>query len=273
MPLGVRPKDLPYLFFRRDLLTLIADLPMPTSRKVAQWAYGPNAWDNYPKIASEEGYDLLSIHIPKCAGTSLARTFGFRQYPHITASVLRSVNQRGYDRCKSFVILRHPVARLVSMVNHFGHSPIASEKERRVYSELMEERGGLAGVLEGFVTDSTVRRKMMLGTRTGRGGFHTTQCNYIFENDMCIVDHLFSIEKMGLIEDWLSSETGGIVSMQKKNKSIKVNVSEEIPDETREKVEAYFYQDCLVYDHVMSHGGAVRKEQMPRLSALAKTIR
>lgn len=249
-------QDLHYALFKRDFFTLLADLPPGLSRRIGKLNYGPETWDAYPKFEASDGQQLVFIHVPKCAGTSLARTFGFRSFRHLPASVLRLTNPEAFDRAAVFATVREPLSRLVSLINHFGHAPLAADREREVYAELMEERGGLVGVVEGFVTDARVRDRMFRGTNAGRSGLMTSQHDYLYARGERLVPNLFALKHLADMEAWLSERLGEPVALKRKNTSRKPD-GVTFPAELRARVAAFFPEDQALYDEVMDRGGSI----------------
>jgi hypothetical protein len=94
------------------------------------------------KIIEKIGYNdanstdsILFIHIPKNAGTSIAKDLGFKSTTHIKASEIKKEYVNGFieDRF-SFAIVRNPIDRFISLYNYarmdisYYHNNIDPEK-------------------------------------------------------------------------------------------------------------------------------------------------
>lgn len=76
-----------YALFQKHLFTSISHLDKSLASNVFRILYKSSVWDTYPIDRDNNGSDILYIHIPKCAGTSIANTFGKNHLPHYPASL------------------------------------------------------------------------------------------------------------------------------------------------------------------------------------------
>jgi len=79
-----------------------------------------------------DGPRAIFIHIPKCAGTSIAHALYGHSCWHWTAEDLRFINREKFDSYLKFSIVRNPWSRLFSAfsyasvdVKRYGRSPLA----------------------------------------------------------------------------------------------------------------------------------------------------
>lgn len=64
-------------------------------------------------------YDLIFVHVPKCAGTSVINTLGFDCHGHHSARSNEFVlKKRGHPTAISFAIVRNPFDRAVSVYEY-----------------------------------------------------------------------------------------------------------------------------------------------------------
>lgn len=79
-------------------------------------------------------FQLLFVHIPKNAGTSIEKALNARQTGHMSWRDYREHHSREWDAYTSFAVLRDPVERFISCYNYarmersYWHSSIPGER-------------------------------------------------------------------------------------------------------------------------------------------------
>lgn len=71
----------------RDAFEILANTPTAVRRIIGIPKYGQRAWSKSCIAKSAHG-DIVFIHIPKCAGTAIARSFGVHEIGHWPAFML-----------------------------------------------------------------------------------------------------------------------------------------------------------------------------------------
>ena len=157
----------------KHLFSSIPKLHRSVSKHVFNLVYSSsgNIWDEYPIATSTNGQDILFIHIPKCAGTSIANTFGKVHLSHYPASLFYLVDPNRMKNCYSFAVIRDPIDRIVSLLAHYTKSQFSTEREHKVAKELNISEENLEECVLKFISDHTFRRKLFGLTKPGRDGF------------------------------------------------------------------------------------------------------
>ena len=126
--------------FQEHLFTTLGKLNQPSANAAIQLAYGKNygvkLWNWYPKKQNHKQQDILFVHIPKCAGTSIANGFGWNDFRHIPAYYFWLTNKQRFLNSESFTVIREPLTRVASMLSHYSKSYFSSDIEKKVAEKL-----------------------------------------------------------------------------------------------------------------------------------------
>jgi hypothetical protein len=176
-------------------------------------------WETYPLDRNIYGDDILFIHIPKCAGTSIANAYGRSHLSHYPSSVFYLLDDKRYLRSTSFAIVREPLDRIASMIAHFSNSRFASQKEVCLAREMGLSEENMRENIVKFLTDESFRFKLFNFTKPGKDGFPMSQLDYLTFRGRFIVRYMFSFNHLDSLASWLTKVTGKEVMMPHSNSS------------------------------------------------------
>jgi hypothetical protein len=186
---------------------------------LSRLAYGKRVWEGYPLIKSSSGKELLFIHIPKCAGTSIANFLNRELIHHFPAYAFYFSDPSRFQCADSFTITRNPVDRIASILCHYSNSIFATPTEKAKAEMLGLSEENLSQSVFRFLTDQSFRRELFYGARPGRNSFSVQQADYICWKRKIIVNHVFSFKRLDIFEQWLSEQMQTEIKLPHSNSS------------------------------------------------------
>lgn len=104
--------------------------------RVYEFAYGWHPDASYPRCFEET--ESIFIHIPKCAGISMAYGLYGEQVQHNTWRYWRRINPYRYEKYFKFSVIREPEERFRSAFNYLKAGGM-HEEDRRMAEEFLRE--------------------------------------------------------------------------------------------------------------------------------------
>lgn len=187
-----------------------------------------------PKVAKDR--ELLFIHIPKAAGSTVSLGLYGMQIGHKKAKDYFIYDQCSYEKIKSFTFVRHPITRFESAYYFLIQGGMSSnnrnerDKYLRKYKDINEF---IDNIDESFI-------------RSGKIIHFLPQVDFIFLNDVCLVDKIFKLEDASSID--FKSELNFNFPKKSKNKTKPV---EKIPLTQRslDKLNQLYEVDLLKFGY------------------------
>lgn len=171
------------------------------------------AWSVYRKICVRrfEKAGIIFIHIPRAAGTSIAREVIGRRAGHFTAvEIMKKLGRKRFESMFSFAVTRNPYDRLVSAY-HFavdggsGNGAIRQRKEYKLPTFSRFERF----VIE-WLPDQDVNQLDYV---------FQPQSNFVFDREELIVDYLGKVERLHEVELVVGMKLGRKIHFKRSNES------------------------------------------------------
>lgn len=158
-----------------------------------------------PKVANDK--NVLFIHIPKAAGSTLSLGLYGIQIGHTKAKDYFTYDRESYEKIKSFTFVRHPIKRFESayyflMQGGMGEGDVLTRnKYLSKYADINEFIGAID---EKFI-------------RSGEIIHFVPQYEFVYLNNICIVDKVFRLENINKID--LKYEIGFELPKEEKNRT------------------------------------------------------
>lgn len=240
----------------RDAFEVAMKLPNGVSERVSVY-WGRRAWPISVLGRTVAGKELVFVHIPKCAETSIARAFGRHEIGHYPAFMLRGADPARWRQAVKFTVVREPVERLRSAIVHFAKSEFANRHERAI-----AHKAGLPDawneVLEDVLLSKYRWRQFFAGTGPGRSGFTVPQVDWLRCGNRIVVDRVYSIERLGDLEQWLSELVDSEVRLRVANQSNWVTTKSLVADDRlRELVYGRYRRDVELWRNIQREGGVL----------------
>ena len=104
--------------------------------------------------------NLIFIHIPKNAGSSISRSLYGRGLPHTSALYYRLINPKSFAQIESFALFRDPIERFCSAFNYLKYrsSHLADVKFREQY---LKDVNSLSDFIAKLKTDPDLKAKVL----------------------------------------------------------------------------------------------------------------
>lgn len=200
------------------LVSSVHRLPSPVACRTSR-ALWRNVWHKSPIPTVVNGRDLLFIHIPKCAGTSVAHMLGYNGFNHFPAFAFFHTDRPRFKSAISFSVMRNPIDRLRSAVLHLAQSGMATEYEHSLAKALQLSEQNIDVILERVLNSRSLRKRLFASTQAGLSGFTVAQSDWICWNDRVLIDRLFSINRLSELAIWLADLIGQPVEVPHANRS------------------------------------------------------
>ena len=114
----------------------------------------------------------IFIHVPKCAGTSIEKTLGGREFGgHSYATSIREKYSREWERYYKFSIVREPLSRFSSAYRYL--------KERRYHKALSNDKIILSRDINDYIQNYFLKDSVL---------HLQQQVNFICDGDKILVD-------------------------------------------------------------------------------------
>lgn len=155
--------------------------------------------------------EVIFIHVPKAAGSSIAHTLYGQSIAHMPADFFIRANEEEYKSKLSFAVVRNPWLRVLSAYNFVfnGGTKLVPVENALFYKKFTS--------FECFIKDYLVEKNVNELDHVFR-----EQCYYVCDsNYKVLVNHLGKLENLSDTEGYLSKIIGGI-SFPKLNKSVDV---------------------------------------------------
>lgn len=196
------------------------DIPvwLPPNMKVSSYAllgrmFGKEfARRNYLKVCIRRFRDanVIFIHIPKAAGTSIARATIGRRPGHFTAVEVRSAMQSGeFDAMFSFAVTRHPLARAFSAYKFAcsGGNELTGVRRDSAYDSPAFRS------FDAFVNEWLIQQDLLSVDPIFR-----PQASFVFDDDgKCVVDYIGCVEDLVTLETRLTQALGRRITIPRIN--------------------------------------------------------
>ena len=196
--------------------------------------------------SNQDQKNLLYIHIPKCAGTSVAQSLGIEGQGHLTVHFHQlRLSQSEYNDRYKFAFVRNPFDRLYSLYRYFTFGG------DRLNSGVVRKIEGLFGKdelsFESFVR--TVEAKNLVEHDI----FFKEMSDYVCpsDSDEIMVDFVGKFEDLAGDYETLRGACGQGDALLSKNQSYKSknDLGEIYNDYTRNFVLSHYRKDFRVFDY------------------------
>lgn len=159
--------------------------------------------------------DIIFIHIPKSAGTSITNELYGKRNGHLTAiQIKNSLGNRKYDEKFSFTVTRNPYDRLVSS---YFYAIQGGSKD-----------GGISNPDKyksyEFRDFKTFVKKWLVNQNLDTiDVIFRPQYKFIFEGEKCLVNYFGKLDELDEVNKKIISVTGQSFDFKHKNKSNRLN--------------------------------------------------
>lgn len=152
--------------------------------------------------------DVIFIHIPKSAGSSIAKMLYGQTIDHMSADFFQRANASEFNKKTSFAIVRDPWERALSAYNFLSQGgtdlvPVENKKKYEKYN-----------TFEAFVNEYLIEN-----FNSNLDYVLREQHKFIYRDDECLVEHLGKLESLHETIAWLESKTGKKYTVPKYNAS------------------------------------------------------
>ena len=182
---------------------------------------------------------MLFIHVPKAAGYSISLALYGRALGHFYAKDIQKLRPDLFGSLYTFGVVRHPVDRLYSAYRfaRSGGTAVMGMKNPALY------KIDAFSSFEGFVREWLVEQDL-----TKIDGVFRPQHLYLCDGDEVLVDKVFKLEEIGLLEKKLSDVLDRNILLEHHNRS-KVEATEIMSDATIKIIEGLYKKDFEIFDY------------------------
>lgn len=191
-------------------------------------------------IENYKNNDIIFVHIPKAAGTSITEVLYGKRNGHLTASVIKNELGDDFDKKYSFSVTRNPYDRLKSSY-HFarqGQTNDGAIANSKLYQQPVFE------TFETFVRDWLVHQDLLKLDHVFRPQHH-----YLYEQEVCLVNEVYQLENLEELENKLSKILNKTVKINKKNATQKTKNREMISDEIKDLIYTLYQKDFELFKY------------------------
>lgn len=263
-------QDIYFRFFNEYLFTTLARIDTSYAKTIVNLYYGNRPWNEYPLFRCIDKSNLLFVHIPKCGGTSVAMGLGLSHIRHFPASVFYLSDEEKYSNARLFSVIRNPLDRLASILTHFRSATFITAKEKAIFASLGISEDNIEDYLLPLLADKSFRRRLFINTQPGWSGLYANQSDFLVLKNKLLVKNLFTLERIDILEQWLSSKLGKTIKIGHGNSSgrkRKITPSKKLIDAT----EKYLAMDNQIFQTLTQVGGYAL-ENTPELKIVEKAI-
>lgn len=188
-----------------------------------------------------EQKSLLFVHIPKAAGTSIARVVYGKRVGHFSALELRGfLGNQKFLINKKFTVVRNPYDRLISAYNFAiqGGAVDGAVNNPALY------KGEAFRTFKSFVTEWLVHQDLHTVELIFR-----PQYLFVYEGENCLVDYVGKVEALGELEQWLIRALGKTIEIPHTNRSKQSMGAEHLDQSTADVVYALYKTDFEKFNY------------------------
>lgn len=160
--------------------------------------------ENYKK------QDIIFIHIPKAAGSSVTQILYGKRNGHLTAEYVKSCLGDSYLDKFSFSVTRHPYSRLLSAYNFARQG----QTQHGAISNPQFYQLPVFNTFESFIENWLIKQDLRSLDR-----IFWPQYFFVFKDNVSLVDALFKVENLDQLEEKLTELLGKKVHFEKINRS------------------------------------------------------
>lgn len=159
-----------------------------------------------PKYFKKDG--IIFIHVPKAAGTSIAKSLYGKTITHLPASFFSEVDKEFYESSYSFSVVRNPYTRLYSAYNFakLGGTENIRISNRKKYRKELK-------TFEQFVKEWLPKKNLLKIDKVFQPQHH-----FLTKNGKIIVKEIFKMEEIHKCESRLSELTGRNIKFGNENR-------------------------------------------------------
>jgi hypothetical protein len=255
--LNQRLKQTYFLASGKHVISALAQSPTPVAGSAARLIWGRRIWDTYPLPTSPAGREVLFLHIPKCAGTSISRMLDFREYPHFPAYGFRFVDPDRFEAAIRFTVMREPVDRCVSCLMHFKYSAFATDQCKRLAEEIGLDQETVEPLIQRAMTDRDFEKKLYADTRPGFAGFNVSQVDWFCWKGKPLVHRIYAMNRLPEMACWLGEILGRELVMPHANRSTPGQARFVPSRETVDLVRSRYPRDFELWDRLQAADGVL----------------
>lgn len=182
---------------------------------------------------------VIFIHVPKAAGYSVNVALYGRALGHFYAKDIRKLCPKSFESMFTFGVVRHPVDRLYSAYRFAksGGTAVMGMKTPELY------KIDAFSSFERFVHEWLVEQDL-----AEIDGVFRPQHLYLCDGDEVLVDDVFKLEKINLLEKKLSVVLDRNIILEHHNRS-KMGATEFISDASLKIIEGLYKKDFEIFDY------------------------
>ena len=207
--------------------------------------------------------NVVFIHIPKNAGSSIVRALYPKPITHNSAQCFQILDSGLFEQVPSFAILRAPVDRFVSAYNYLRYSSKV-DADRKFGDEVLAKYGNAGQCAEAILEDAVARQDVF------RWSHFRPQTEFICDpNGKILVAHLGCVEHMQEFADFVSGVVGTQIDVKKTNIGVE---KEPIPEHTANVIKALYPYDTALHEKALASEDKLlhTQQQSEQLSKLQR---
>ncbi|MEM6531830.1 MAG: hypothetical protein AAF654_04370 [Myxococcota bacterium] len=231
---------------------------IPGSRPLLRRFWNPRIWDNYAFAPGRSGEELMFIHIPKCAGTSIARMLLGQTLPCVPGYPYLIADPARYARAFRFSVFRDPAQQILSMLYHLESSDWAQPADKRFFARERLVDESAESLLERFATDTGFQKRLFSDTWIGRSGMAIRPHEFVEFDGRLIVNALFSFDRLDLLVSELSERTRRSLTLAHDNRSRLGGEPVPLDRAIVALLRRHFPRDYALWDRLGDSGGVIR---------------
>lgn len=183
--------------------------------------------------------EIVFIHIPKAAGTSIAGLLYGKRNGHLKAEYVSTCLGKAYREKYSFSVSRNPYDRLVSAYNFARQG----ETKHGAIAHPEFYQSSVFDTFKSFIENWLVNQDL-----SQLDPVFQPQHTFVFQGEKCLVDELYKVEEMGKLENKLGDLLDKKVYFKKKNQSTYKKEISYTP-ELKELVYQLYNKDFVLFNY------------------------